>query len=474
MSPMHPDHSTTVFTSRRSFLKALGVAGAVTIVGSAGPSMRPLTAWAMQGAADTVLVSVFLRGGADGIGIVTPGGDDALYTLRPTLAVPPSQLLDLDGFFGLDPIFAALQSEFSDGRLAFVHATGAPSMSRSHFDAQPLLDRADGAGGWLQRALFAGSFGQFAAGLTIGSRVSPPLAGPWAGSVVLSVEQTAQSGMQLAQVRTPLEDMYGATEYVREREAMVGSLVSIDQFESAVPTTGEYPTTATGFRLREAAGLIKADVGVRGVALDAGGWDSHRDQQPQLTRVGTELSEALQAFQADLGTHAQRVVTVVMSEFGRTARENASSGTDHGRGSLMMVLGEPLVGQGGGQVHLTGAWPGLAPGDLDISGPGGGLQMTTDFRHVLSELVSSHLGIPNVGGVFPGHSPTPLGLLAAPPQVPGDVDQSGTVDDQDVTAILSDLSGDTPAQYTPAVGDLDGDGDTDLRDALLLAQQLQG
>lgn len=467
------DTSTVTYTSRRAFLKALGAAGAITLTGVASATSAPLTAWAMQGDSDTVLVTLFLRGGADGLGIVVPHGDDMLYNHRPLLGQPLAELGDLDGFFGLDANFSPLLPEFAEGRLAFVHAVGPPTMNRSHFAAQPILDQAGGNDGWLQRALAAGSFAQVSAGLTIGWQVSPPLAGPWGGSVVLSVDNFAETAMSLSDALPAYEEMYGATPYQLEKEAVSGSLASLAQFAEVMSPSDGYPGTPTAGKLREAAALIKADVGVRGVAIDVGGWDSHANQRQDMEILGADLSGALAAFQADLGSHASRVVTVAMSEFGRTAQENAGGGTDHGRGSLMMVLGERLADHGGGRVHLRGAWPGLGLEDLDTPDVNGGLKVTTDFRDVLSELVSEHLDVADVSSVFPGHVAAPVGLVSEVEEL-GDVDQSGTIDSDDVTAILRDAAGDTPVLYDPVAGDLDGDGDTDLRDALLLAQQLEG
>lgn len=463
--------STMMQSDRRSFLKALGAVGAFTIVGSPAIGARPTTAWAMQGGGDTVLVTVFLRGGADGLGIVVPHGDDAYYTHRPVMGRPLAELDDLDGFFGLDPTFSALTPEFTEGRLAFVHAVAAPVMSRSHFEAQPMIDRALAGTGWLQRALFAGSFPAQSSGLSIGPRVSPPLAGPWSGSVVASLDQSNESGAVLTELRTSIEDLYADAPFAMDRDAALAALVSVDQLAAVVPTTGEYPETTAGFKMREAASLIKANIGVRGVGIDLGGWDTHRDQRDSLDILGPALSEALVAFQADLGSDAPRVVTVLLTEFGRTARENSSLGTDHGRAMTMAVLGESVAEHGGGQVHLNGAWPSLDL--LDQGGLFGGLRATTDFRDVLSELVSEHLGVADVASVFPGHVPAPLGLVSSQGLI-GDVDQSGMVDQSDVSMILDELVGNTDPGYDADAGDLDADNDTDLRDALLLAKETGG
>ena len=183
--------------SRRTFLKQVAAAGAVTIIGSSAAA-RPMQAWALPGEGnDTVLVSVFLRGGADGLNIVVPYGDDEYYNRRPTLGIGPDGYTDLDGFFGLNNNFSALLPEFLQGRLAVVHAAGSHDGTRSHFSAQPKMDTGFGDDGWLQRALAVGQFSQSTAGLTIGDRVSPPLQGPWSGAVVNTINDTVVTVYQI-------------------------------------------------------------------------------------------------------------------------------------------------------------------------------------------------------------------------------------------------------------------------------------
>lgn len=456
-------------TSRRSFLKRLAATGAITIVGSSTGDLlaRPMTAWAMQGGGDTVVVNVFLRGGADGLNIVAPYGDDEYYNLRPTLGLRAGDYIDLDGFFGLNEEFRPLYQQYEQGRLAIVHAAGSNHPTRSHFAAQPNMDSGFATTGWLQRTLQAGGFDRTDAGLTIGGRVSPPLQGPWSGSVVATINQTRRNGMSLAIARTAIEEMYENPRYTLERDTVESALLSIDAVSGVTPgDPGVYPSGGLAVSFREAAALIKADLGIRGVAIDYGGWDTHSNQTTRFGTLGPNLAGALDAFQTDLGTAASRVVTVVMTEFGRTARENGSGGTDHGHGNLMMVMGEPLRDAGGGQVHVTREWPGLRPDQLNEDRD---LVITTDFRSVLAELVDSHLGV-DPGQVFSNFNPEYVGLLQA--ITPGDTDNSGTVERDDAVLMLNDLAGNPTAGYFPSAGDMDGDGDTDLLDALQLAQVL--
>jgi uncharacterized protein (DUF1501 family) len=174
--------------------------------------------------------------------------------------------------------------------------------------------------------------------------------------------------------------------------------------------SARYPNGLFGQNLQQIARLIKADVGLEVAFADIGGWDTHVNQsalapaQGQLANRLADFGQALAAFYQDLGDRMEDVTVVTMSEFGRTARENGNRGTDHGHANAMFVLGGDVRG---GRVY--GDWPGLAEEQLY---EGRDLNLTTDFRDVLGELVSVHLGNTNLNTVFPGYSkPNFRGLL---------------------------------------------------------------
>jgi uncharacterized protein (DUF1501 family) len=136
---------------------------------------------------------------------------------------------------------------------------------------------------------------------------------------------------------------------------------------------------------------------------DIGGWDHHSNESGQLNNVLREFGTSLAAFVRDMGDRMEDIVLVTMSEFGRTVKENGNTGTDHGHGDVMFVLGGPIRGG-----NIYGRWPGLEPEQLFEQRD---LAITTDFRDVLGELVSGHLG-QTIDQVFPGHKPgEPLGLI---------------------------------------------------------------
>ncbi len=178
------------------------------------------------------------------------------------------------------------------------------------------------------------------------------------------------------------------------------------------PSNGaQYPGGRFGQSLQQIARLIKANVGLAVAFADMGGWDTHVNEvgpdpaTGQLANLLTEFGRALAAFHTDLGERMDDVVLVSMSEFGRTAKENGNRGTDHGHANVMFVMGGNVKG---GKVY--GEWPGLAKEQLY---EGRDLDITTDFRAILGELVTRHIGTPDLARVFPNYKlQTPRGLLA--------------------------------------------------------------
>jgi uncharacterized protein (DUF1501 family) len=168
----------------------------------------------------------------------------------------------------------------------------------------------------------------------------------------------------------------------------------------------EYPAGPFPQAMRELAQGIRADIGIQTAFVDIGNWDHHVNQgavQGQLANRLREFASGLRAFYDDLGDRVEDVVLVTLSEFGRTAAENGNGGTDHGHGNAMLVMGGPVRG---GKVY--GQWPGL---ERDRLWEGRDLAVTTDFRHVLAEVLAGHLGARDLRYVFPGFEARPLGLL---------------------------------------------------------------
>jgi uncharacterized protein (DUF1501 family) len=186
----------------------------------------------------------------------------------------------------------------------------------------------------------------------------------------------------------------------------VKMLKSADPAKYKPAPGADYPRGRFGESLRQLAQLIKANLGVQVAFADIGGWDHHVNEgstQGQIANVLRDFSQSMSAFWTDLGDLGEGTVVATMSEFGRTARENGNRGTDHGHANVMFVMGGPVKG---GKVY--GQWPGLDQSQLY---EGRDLAVTTDFRRVLGEAVSVHLGNKDLTNVFPGYDSQPTRFL---------------------------------------------------------------
>jgi len=391
--------------SRRGFLK--GVAATAGAVAFAPLWPRP----ARAAGDDPVLVVVYLRGGADGLNLVVPAGDPAYATLRPNIGVPQEQLVALDGLFGLHPALGSLLPLWDDGELCFVHAAGSPHPTRSHFDAQDYMERAAPGDpfvedGWLNRYLHVLGGAESWRGITLGSAEALALHG---ASPTLSFTSIGDFVLDEAAGRADaIASMYAGTASGPLRAASEAAFDALDVIGGVRPSDDVlYAPGPFGEALRDAAALVRADIGVRVIAVDLGGWDHHADEDEALAPVAGGLASGLASFRDDLGADWARTCVLVVTEFGRTAAENGSRGTDHGHGTLLACTGG---GVAGGRVVLADdAWPGLAPDRLH---EGRDLAVTTDFRDAFVEVLHRHMGVPlgSLGPVVPGH-PVAAGRL---------------------------------------------------------------
>jgi uncharacterized protein (DUF1501 family) len=400
-------------TNRRFFLRN----GAFALAGTAAiPSflVRSVMAEATP-ATGRRLVVIFQRGAADGLNVVVPYRERNYYNMRPGIAIPQNQVLDLDGFFGLHPSLAPFKPLYDQGHLAIVHAAGSPDMSRSHFDAQDFMESGTPGfkgteDGWLNRALQEEDLRHhqqhtaFRA-LALGSQVPRTLTGKVPAIALASVNSFAVGGHGPAP--SPAANAFQAM-YDQSGDSMFHS-TGAETFEAVKmlhdanpaqykPAPGiEYPNNEFGNNMKQIAQLLKSNLGVEAAFADVGGWDTHQNQgcvNGQLADRLREFSSAIAAFWHDMGDEAGNITLVTMSEFGRTARQNGTGGTDHGHANAMFVLGGQVKG---GKVY--GRWPGLANDQLN---EGRDLAVTTDFRQVLGEAVTQSIGARNLEFVFPG------------------------------------------------------------------------
>jgi uncharacterized protein (DUF1501 family) len=373
-----------------------------------------------------VLVVVFLRGAADTLNMIVPHGENAYYKLRPTLGIPrPDDIntktehrtIDLDGFFGLHPRLKPLIDVWQAKHLAIIAACGAPDESRSHFKSMELMERGvdderGPASGWIGRHLASLDTGNASPLRAIGLGELPQrsLSGSVPVSALRSIADFHLGGdlNAVRQMRAALTSLYA---YDNSLSGIGQETLDIlDILQNLDPTNQlpdpRYPNTDFGLGLQQISMLMKAEVGLEVAAIDVGGWDTHFSQgsvEGQMPNLMEELSSGLAAFHVDLQAQINNLTVVVMSEFGRRAYENASLGTDHGHGSLMMLMGGNV--QGG---KILGKWPGLEDGQL--FGPGD-LAVTTDYRDVLAEVCLKRLNNPMVEQVFPNHHSTIHGFI---------------------------------------------------------------
>ncbi len=384
--------------NRRELLK--------TAASSATAFLLPVTLPGAVRAAtgNPVLVSVFLAGAADGLNAIVPHGDPEYYALRPNIGVPSGTELDLDGFYGLHPSLAPLLPLFQTGKLDVIHAVGSNDETRSHFEAKDFMERAAPGDltihdGWLNRYLAQAGGADLHAGITLDHAPTLALVGDAPSLAFPSIQDFALTGGLVPERLAALESLYQPLGTVLGT-AVGNALQAIDMIADVPTNTSvSYPSGKLGDSLKDAAALIKADIGVRAIAISMSGWDTHTNEAAQLTVLLDGLAKALEAFHTDLGTHVDRTLLLTMTEFGRMVAENGGGGADHGHGSFMLAMGTT---QARGRVLTAGnQWPGLAPADLF---EGRDLAVTTDFRNVFAEVLDAHMGLVDLTPIFPGFS----------------------------------------------------------------------
>lgn len=420
--------------TRRELLKGLLAAGGSGAL--AGLGLTRLVFAADKPAASTLVV-IHLRGGWDGLNLISPVSDPDFVAARASelrvaaiggnagyvLEHGPAPGIE----FRLHPAAGGFNELYRGGQLAFIHACGLTTATRSHFVATDMIERGVVSNeqllrvesGWLARSLSSVSAGRDglravsanatvsqdlmgeAAALAIPDLSSglPPIGGPAIGNALWQLHAQSNSAAAMAG-RQALQYMAG----IDARLPRDGhGRISAYQPEPNV----HYESSGDLARpLKVAAQLLKLDLGIESITLEHGGWDTHENQPGSFRLLTERLSSGLAAFWNDTTPYHNRLVVVLVSEFGRRLRNNKSNGTDHGRGSVMAVLGGRVAGG-----RCYGPWPGLKTEQLD---EGVDLAVTTDYRRVLTEVLSHHKNVKNNPAWFPGyHYPGGLGLFTA-------------------------------------------------------------
>ncbi len=349
---------------RRFFLRGSALIGCSA---AAHPFLSSVTLAGADGGhplGDQRLIVIILRGAMDGLDVVQPVGDPMFARYRPGLSVQPGAA-DLDGFFALNARLGALMPLWQAGELAFAHAVSTPYRDkRSHFDGQDLLEAGTGMDvplgavrdGWLNRLLQVVPGLQAETAYAVGSEAMPLLAGSapmrsWTPDTAL--EMSLQNRLLLEAIYHDDPLFQGASS-----EAMDLAAGQTDGM-AAAPAKGNDPA-----RLAEidalvdfAASRLREDTRI--AAFSQNGWDTHRGQVAGIGRSLTRLERTILRLKEQLGPVWRTTTVLAMTEFGRTARENGTNGTDHGTGGVMLMAGGAVRG---GKVY--GRWPGLAEADL--------------------------------------------------------------------------------------------------------------
>lgn len=421
-------NDSPVGISRRGFLAGAAATAAVS-AGMVTVGSRFAFATPENSAHGDVVVALFLRGGADGLSLVAPYDMPTYRSLRPTIRVKaPGEVaaedaalplvaggavapFALDGVLGMHPGLAALHAgPWSAGKLAVVHAAGMPaseSDTRSHFDSMKNWEAGSASinysTGFLNRFLATIPGVERIDAVGLGGHLQRSLAGPVPAFSMYSPESFNVSGFSSnSRARTALNSFYdaGTTDLLlttgADTMAAIGMVAAIDWSQFQPQNGATYDNSEIGRALEQVAMLIRANIGLRAVALDFGGWDTHEgmgapeDPNSYFRQHAAELARALAAFHQDLGAAMDEVTVFTMSEFGRTINENGSGGTDHGRGSVQFVMGGKVRG---------GVYGDFVPTITD--GPEGDLTVLNDWRRPIAEVLTVRGGAPSAATIFP-------------------------------------------------------------------------
>ncbi|MFN6485313.1 MULTISPECIES: DUF1501 domain-containing protein [unclassified Nostoc] len=399
---------------RRDFLIKSGIfsASAITAVSS--------NAWIAKSAIPNSdqkrLIVIFLRGAVDGLNIVVPYSETAYYQARPQIAIPqPGKeggVIDLDGRFGLHPALASLMPQWQQNSLAFVHACGSPDPTRSHFDAQQYMENATPGDkhtqdGWMNRLLGVISQKTPIQAVSVGETTPEIFSGRMPVANIASGRNASRLPIDRPQLAAAFDQLYSGNDALSQtyRQGRIAHQAIINDLDSEMNLANNGAPLPNGFPsdAQRLAQLMLKDSRIELGFMALGGWDTHVNQgstQGQLARNLKKLGSGLAALVKGLGSVYQNTTIVVMSEFGRTVKQNDDSGTDHGHGNVMWVLGGKIRG---GKVY--GEWPGLSTGQLY---QGRDLAITTDFRDVISTVLENHLHLneAKLNQVLPNYTST--------------------------------------------------------------------
>ncbi|MFY0409516.1 DUF1501 domain-containing protein [Solicola sp. PLA-1-18] len=394
--------------TRRSLLQKAAIAGAAGAVTSVFGDAVTQTVFGASTGRQPVLLLLSLRGGADGLSMVVPHAEEAYNKTRPNLALKASELIEANQTFGLHPKFEALRPMWRSGKMAAIQAVGMQVPNRSHFEAMELIEDADPTSsarvGWINRMIGSLSGTDPFEGLHLSGNQAPTaLYGPQ--PIVATNDLGAldipfgDDAWMRTRLQSGLTSMYGGSSSAALGEAG-GTALNVAKRARALGASKEskpangavYSTDDLGRSLARAAGVVRSGMGARAISIDYGSWDHHEGAPWRLSSMIENLAKNLAAFFTDLGADGDLVTVVTLSEFGRRLAQNGSYGLDHGYGNCVLALG----------AGVKGGYYGKMPSLGTAAKPADDLLVTTDYRHVLGEVLAQRFPDVSLPSVFPG------------------------------------------------------------------------
>ena len=431
--------------SRRQLLRAAGLSGLASLTSLTLGSMGASRVWAQAAPAGARLgnpgrlVVLLLRGAYDGLSAFVPYSDNDYYNIRPNIAIAAPDgsartAIKLDNTFALHPALSPLLPLWQQGMLSFVPAAGLPAPNRSHFAAQYEMEiaqsgKSSATAGWLNKAAAATSPAASPSALGVGEANPAILAGAAAVRLIPRGQAAEKTGVLANdKTRQALMDLYAGNDKLgeafrqgagsrmqsaqelrseklvddgqrsMERESMQpehrldrdGTPATLQAQNAQMQAASNGAADPVGLQLdaQHLGTLMRHDPALRIGFLSAGGWDTHANQgnvNGQLANNLGNLARGIAQLRQDFSEPND--VLVVMSEFGRTARENGTKGTDHGYGNAMWLIGNRI---NGGRWH--GQWSGLANANLNESRD---LPAHHDYRAVLAHVLRATFALPD-------------------------------------------------------------------------------
>ncbi|CAH1541127.1 Tat pathway signal protein [Vibrio jasicida] len=371
------DKQTNLTSTRRQFLKSALAVGAT--------SMLPNAVFA-QSSSPNIFVWITLRGAMDGLNVVVPYADKQYLTLRPTIGLATEKLNKLDDFYGLHPAMKTSFEWYQNKQMAMVHACATAYRERSHFDGQKVLENGTDnplhRDGWLNRLLQLDAKSK---GLAIDSGLPLIVQGEKAvSSWYPNNLQARDSQVEL------LEALFQSDEKLASN---FEEALKIEMMSNRNRPGKQFPVLVS-----QAGTFLSAEVGPNIAVLELGGWDTHAGQGAETGRLANQLRKldnGLANLKEALGDNWSKTVVMAASEFGRTAAENGTKGTDHGTANAMFIAGGAIEGG-----KVLGEFPGLAQAELY---EGRDLAPANDMRAVIKAVLQQHMSIESsaLESVFP-------------------------------------------------------------------------